>query len=454
MPDPKVKRYAVGVTAFAFMITSVVAAPAAATTLVAAPATYYVDSVNGKDTNQGNSETAAWRTLAKANAATLAPGSKLLLRRGSTWAEQLSIGEDGTQAAPIVVDAYGTGAKPVIKGTDEVACVLLTGDHLEVYNLQVGVVGTGRCEWSGFSIEGDHNFLNQNYITGASAGVYIDEEADYTSVNSNEFVDNNVMSVNTDASEMGEEYANDDSGAFALLVHGDDSEISWNDIRGSIAPSYDYVFDGAAVEIFKGSRNWVHHNVSVDNDTFTELGTLTSANGESQDPDGTADNVFEYNAIYGERTRGGLVTRGPYKEEAGSPIEPNGPVLRTVFRNNSVYLTHEDAEGVVCDASCTNQHLTMTQNAVYAKKKSVYAPGVTAAANSYNVLEGDQYQGGDNGTGNVFEDPRFDPADPLRLLAGSKAIGLGKVKYGQIDLNGVAIGSDGGIEAGAYEYTP
>jgi hypothetical protein len=435
------------------MAASLITAPAAAAA-PDDPATYYVDDIGGNDANEGKSAATAWRTLAKAGAATLAPGSRLLLRRGGTWAEQLVIAESGEQDSPIVVDAYGTGARPVIKGTDAVSCVLLSGDHIEVYNLQVGVEGAGRCEWSGFSIEGDHNFLNRNYITGASAGVFIDEEADYTSINNNEFVNNNVMSVNTDASEMGEEYANDDSGAFAMLVHGDDSEISWNDIRGSIAPSFDYVFDGAAVEIFKGSRNWVHHNISVDNDTFTELGTLTSANGESQDPDGTADNVFEYNAVYGERTRGGMVTRGPYKEEAGSPVEPNGPVLRTVFRNNSIYLPNEDAEGVVCDASCTNEHLTMTQNAIYAKKKSVYAPGVTAAANSYNVLDGDQYQAGDDGTGNVFEDPRFDLAGPLRLLAGSKAIGLGKVKYGQVDLNGVAIGADGGIEAGAYEYVP
>ncbi|MCP2355001.1 hypothetical protein HD597_002021 [Nonomuraea thailandensis] len=431
------------------MAAGLMTAPAAA---AAEPPTYYVDHISGNDANEGRSAATAWRTLVRAGAATLTPGSELLLRRGGTWAEQLVIAEDGEQGAPIVVDAYGTGAKPVIKGTDAVSCVLLSGDHIEVYNLQVGVEGAGRCEWSGFSIEGDHNFLNQNYITGASAGVFIDEDADYTSINNNEFVNNNVMSVNTDASEMGEAYANDDSGAFAMLVHGDDSEISWNDIRGSIAPSFDYVFDGAAVEIFKGSRNWVHHNISVDNDTFTELGTLTSADGESQDPDGTADNVFEYNAVYGDRTRGGMVTRGPFKEEAGSPVEPNGPVLRTVFRNNSIHLRNPDAEGVVCDASCTDEHLTMTQNAVYAKKKSVYAPGVTAAANSYNVLDGDQYQAGDDGTGNVFEDPRFDPGNPLRLLAGSKAIGLGKVKYGQIDLNGVAIGADGGIEAGAYEY--
>ncbi|MGW4794052.1 hypothetical protein ACWEPC_16785 [Nonomuraea sp. NPDC004297] len=441
-------RYAAGVCALVLVASGLIAAPAAA----AAPVTYYVDSAAGQDANAGTSETAAWRTLARANAATLTPGSRLLLRRGGTWAERLVVDESGTQDAPIVVDAYGTGAMPVLKGSDEESCVLLSGDHIDVLNLHVGVEGAERCEWSGFTVEGSHNFLHRNYITGASAGVYIGEQAGYTSVNSNDFVNNNVMSVNTDASEMGEEYANDDSGAFAILVHGDDSEISWNDIRGSIAPSFDYVWDGAAVEIFRGSRNWVHHNISVDNDTFTELGTETLPTGESKDPDGTADNVFEYNAVYGERARSALVTRGPYRETPDRQIEPNGPVLRTVFRNNSVHLPNEDAEGVVCDATCTDEHLTMTQNAIHARKKSAYGPGVTAAHNSYNVLDGDQYQMGDDGTGNVFDDPRFDPAAPLLLLAGSRAIGLGRQAHGEIALNGVAVGADGGIEAGAYEY--
>ncbi|WP_346112675.1 hypothetical protein [Nonomuraea maheshkhaliensis] len=442
---------AAGVAVGTLLAAGLVSAPAAA---AADPATYYVDSVSGRDTANGTSEATAWRTLAKANAADLTPGSKLLLRRGSSWSEQLVVSESGDEDDPITVDAYGSGARPIIKAGPAYSCVLLSGDYIELLNVQVGVKGAQRCLWSGVTVEGDHNFLKNNYFTGSSAGVYIDEQARYTSINANDFVDNNVMSVNTDAEEMGEEYADDDAGAFAILVHGDDSEISWNDIRGSIAQSYDYVWDGAAVEIFKGSRTWVHHNTSVDNDTFTELGTDREPTGETKDPDGVSDNVFEYNEIYGTRTRGGLVTRGPFKETPDHAPDVNGPVLRTIFRNNSVNLPNEDAEGVVCDSNCTNEHLTMTQNAIYAAKKSAYGPGITGAANSYNVLEGTQYQLGDDGVGNVFEDPQFDPARPLQLLAGSRAIGLGRQAYGEIALNGVAIGSDGGIEAGAYEYVP
>lgn len=46
---------------------------------------------------------------------------------------------------------------------------------------------------------------------------------------------------------------NDGSGAFAILVQGNGSDIGWNRISGSIAVSDDFGgLDGAAVEIFYG----------------------------------------------------------------------------------------------------------------------------------------------------------------------------------------------------------
>ena len=38
---------------------------------------YYVDSVNGNDDNDGTSETKAWKSLEKVNATTFKPGDKL-----------------------------------------------------------------------------------------------------------------------------------------------------------------------------------------------------------------------------------------------------------------------------------------------------------------------------------------------------------------------------------------
>ncbi len=79
-------------------------------------ATYYVDAVGGSDVNGGGTPGEAWRTLEKANAAPLAPGDRLLLKAGSTWTGRLHPQGSGTAAAPILLDRYGEGPKPVIHG--------------------------------------------------------------------------------------------------------------------------------------------------------------------------------------------------------------------------------------------------------------------------------------------------------------------------------------------------
>ncbi|MGN9837302.1 choice-of-anchor Q domain-containing protein [Nonomuraea sp. H19] len=429
----------------------------AATTLATGTASaadvtiYYVDAVNGSDSAAGTSADTAWKSLTKASTAPLVPGGKLLLKRGSTWrGQQLRISASGTGAAPIVVDSYGTATeRPVITGHTE-ACVSLEGAHIEVYNLQVGLAQDGaRCTWAGIKVTGSDNVIERNLITGAAAGVYIAPKVLYTAVTANDFLDNNHMSKLT-PKEVND---NDDSGAFAILVQGDSSNIGWNEIRGSIAFSYDYGMDGAAVEIFLGSDNWIHHNIAVDNETFTELGTSRDVNndGTPVDPDGTSGNVFEYNVIDGPETQAGVVTRGP--QEPGNDPDPNGPVLNTVFRNNSMHLTHADSQGVICDASCTDAHLSMSQNIIQAVKKTAYGPGVTDS--HHNVFFGaQQHQMG--GANNVTADPRFDLTNaqhPLKLRAGSPAIDLGITKVSGNDVTGRAIdGSDGAVDAGAYEY--
>jgi parallel beta-helix repeat protein len=81
-------------------------------------ATYYLDSVNGNDTNDGSSPATAWKTLAKVNASKFSPGDTILLRRGGTWREQLTFPSSGAKDAPIVLDAFGEGPLPVISGAD------------------------------------------------------------------------------------------------------------------------------------------------------------------------------------------------------------------------------------------------------------------------------------------------------------------------------------------------
>lgn len=44
-------------------------------------ATYYVDTANGNDSNNGLSESTAWKTIAKLNASKFQPANKILFER-------------------------------------------------------------------------------------------------------------------------------------------------------------------------------------------------------------------------------------------------------------------------------------------------------------------------------------------------------------------------------------
>lgn len=82
--------------------------------------TFYVDSRGGNDTNNGTSAATAWKTIAKVNQTHLAPGDTILLRRGSIWREELVLSSSGRDGDPITIDAYGSGALPILAEADPV----------------------------------------------------------------------------------------------------------------------------------------------------------------------------------------------------------------------------------------------------------------------------------------------------------------------------------------------
>jgi hypothetical protein len=77
-------------------------AGAAAVSSGAPAAKYYVDSVNGNDANLGTSQAAPWKTIARVNAATIAPGSEILFLSTDIWHEQLTVPGPG-----MTFGAYG-----------------------------------------------------------------------------------------------------------------------------------------------------------------------------------------------------------------------------------------------------------------------------------------------------------------------------------------------------------
>ncbi|CAM5465463.1 hypothetical protein [Leifsonia shinshuensis] len=129
---------AIGAT-LAVLGSLLISAPASAT-----PTTYYVDSVGGSDTNAGTSSSTAWKSLGKVNATSLAAGDHVLLKAGDTWTDQyLDLTGSGTASAPIVIDSYGAGARPVIDfggtaiGSEAFGVRITDGSYWDVNGLEI-----------------------------------------------------------------------------------------------------------------------------------------------------------------------------------------------------------------------------------------------------------------------------------------------------------------------------
>ncbi|OAS18040.1 fibronectin type III domain-containing protein [Paenibacillus oryzisoli] len=85
---------------------------------------YYVDATLGNDTNDGLKTVTPWRTLDRVNSHNLAPGDKVLFKRGESWyGSTLKPASSGTNTSPIIYDAYGVSTlpKPKISGATPVA---------------------------------------------------------------------------------------------------------------------------------------------------------------------------------------------------------------------------------------------------------------------------------------------------------------------------------------------
>jgi hypothetical protein len=387
---------------------------------------FYVDGVLGSDGNPGTSPSTAWRSLSRASGAALSPGDRLLFARGGTWSGGLSITRSGTATAPITVGAYGTGAPPVLTGASD--CISLEGSYIVVQDLQAD-----QCRWAGVEIHGSHERITQMLITGNAAGVHIASGSTNNAIVSNTLRDNNRMSVLTVTP------TNDDSGAFGIDVLGDYNEIAYNTISGSNAFSYDYGTDGSAVEIYGGQHNTIHHNVGIDDETFTELGNSRSL-----------DNVFAYNVVRTSLTTGSfLITRGSR--------DGYGPVQQTAAYNNTVYLTGSSSQGFVCYAGCSASILRMRNNVIDAQWKVGYAD---AAFDE----DDDVFAGGSRqfmpGAHSVVADPQFvsSSSGDLHVQASSPAIDTGVPLGYDADVDGVMVPQDGNGDGtavpdrGAYEF--
>jgi hypothetical protein len=409
--------------------------------VVAAGTTYFVSDA-GNDDNDGTSAESPWKSLSKINATALQPGDSVSFRRGDVWTGGLFVNQSGNAKTAITLNSYGSGSLPTIIAGEGGNCVKIDGDFVTVDGLRAEA-----CGYAGFSVSGDHNVIQNSAAAQNAAGIKVGDGSDFGHYANNTLTDNNVMNSNTPGTDCGTPQAvrcNDDSGAFGILVNGNDNEFSGNTITGSTAESYDFIRDGSAIEIFNGSRNSIHHNTAVDNNVFSEIGRSKG---------GAADgNTYRYNLI--RSTCGdncskatGLIARGP--------TSSFGPTNNTTFENNTVWLDGPDSQAIVCHASCPSS-TKIRGNILVAVRNSLWIDG-SGWTEQQNVLNGPTTVTPDSTSTTAPAGFVNAPAD-LHLTSSSPAIDRAGTSASTADLDGQAVArngdctGDGAADAGAYEY--
>lgn len=110
--------------------------------------TYYINNQPGvgSNANPGTSANAPWRDFTPLHQRSLAPGDRVLLARGCTWNQQLTIEDSGAPDAWCELGAYGSGPRPrILRNGDAVERgVRLTNlSYWHIHDLEVGHAGVG-----------------------------------------------------------------------------------------------------------------------------------------------------------------------------------------------------------------------------------------------------------------------------------------------------------------------
>ncbi len=261
---------------------------------------YYVSS-SGNDANNGTSTSSAWQTLSKVNSSmsSFVAGDVISFKRGDTFTGRLILTKSGVSGNPIIFTNYGSGNIPVFlyplpdgtpsKDRSIIYCfqkLYITVNGIKLFDNTIDPNDRTITANVAFGVELDgasHVTIKNCDMSLVGTGVYIADGTDNNTVDSCT-IHNLRMIVNTVGGD-------DDYGANGVIISGSNNVITNNYFLNCWANSYDYTYDGGAVEIYGSSVNGniIMYNTAVGCDGFMEIGSGNS---------GTCNNTLcAYNLI-------------------------------------------------------------------------------------------------------------------------------------------------------------
>lgn len=235
--------------------------------------TYYVDHGASSSTGDGKSPSAPWKNLAQVQSAKLAPGDSVLFRRGSEWngdSLALTSRHGGAAGLPTVFSSYGDtdAPEPHLTNSGRVLAVY-RASHIVIERLHLSgaragclaIGDTGARDIVAQDLEADH----------CGIGVELDRARD--AVVRRNFI-HDLKMIRSTKGDSGTTAANDDYGAMGIVLsYADGCSIYRNHLVNCRDTSFDYGFDGGAVEAWGAVKHCdIYQNLAENTDGFMEFG--------------------------------------------------------------------------------------------------------------------------------------------------------------------------------------
>lgn len=269
---------------------------------------FYVDPSSTASTSNG-SLTTPFKSIAQVNATTLNAGDSVFFKNGQIFSGTLNIRFSGTATDPIVYTNYGSGLIPVFNNAfsnivnfNSVKYVVLNGIKITDYTMSPTDRSIPANVKYAINMNNSTNCTISNMdISLVGVGISVGNGSNYNRITKNNI--SNLRMVRNTPTTIN---ANDDYGANPMVIQSSYNTVDYNYFKDCWALSYDYGFDGGAVELYGTniSHNRILYNTAIDCNGFVEVGSATN---------GTADgNIAAYNKIINCGSAGTFQTSGTF----------------------------------------------------------------------------------------------------------------------------------------------
>lgn len=239
---------------------------------------YYVDPSSTSSISNGTLSD-PWKTMSQVNAGTtgLIPGDSVLFKRGQTISGRLIVYTSGTVNNPIVYSAYGIGNLPELTYTASDIITITNRQYIVIDGLKIidktmsltDHTITAKISYAITLQNSPHCTIKRCDISLVGIAIAAQAGSNFTTIDANYL--HNLRAVRNTVG------GDDDYGANAMVIGSSYNTITNNKMEDCWATSYDYGFDGGAVEFFgtEISNNTILYNTAIDCNGFIEIGSST-----------------------------------------------------------------------------------------------------------------------------------------------------------------------------------